>query len=212
MHSDRTLAARYLLPGTAALAILVAIMGCDPGQERDGTTQSPSDMTSSERATDDQYPIVESAVAQIRPTSAGNAEGTVTFLAAEDDREMRVTVELTGLEPGLHGFHVHEVGDCSADDASSAGGHFEPYNAPHGSPDATEHHVGDMGNIEADQNGRVSSELSFRDLAFSGPASILQRSVVIHRNVDDLASQPSGDAGSRVGCGVIQNDKQAQAK
>lgn len=246
MHSNRTLATRYWLHGTAALAILVALMGCDPGENKDDTTLAPSDAAtreaeardaklddtgtntmnssrstdrnqgatgiSGEPATNAQYPLVESAVAQIKPTSAGNAEGTVTFSAREDDREMQVTVQLKGLEPGLHGFHIHEVGDCSADDASSAGGHFKPYDARHGSPGASEHHVGDMGNIEANDDGRVSSELSFRGLAFFGPASILQKAVVIHSNADDLASQPSGDAGDRIGCGVIRSDRQAQAE
>lgn len=246
MRNERTLTTRYLLHGTAALAILVVLMGCDPGEDKDEITTAPSDTvmregavrdarlddtdgntmrpprstdrnqgpsaTSGESTTDTQYRLVKSAVAQIKPTSAGNAEGTVTFSAGEGDREMRVTVELKGLAPGLHGFHVHEVGDCSADDASSAGGHFKPYDARHGTPDASEHHVGDMGNIEANDDGQVSSELSFRGLAFFGPASILQKAVVIHRNADDLASQPSGDAGDRVGCGVIQSDRQALAE
>ncbi|WP_370551987.1 superoxide dismutase family protein [Haliea sp. E1-2-M8] len=74
---------------------------------------------------------------------------------------MLVKVDLEGLEPGPHGFHVHEVGDCSADDGSSAGGHFNPYDTPHGALDAGEHHVGDMGNVEADDDGRVATELTF---------------------------------------------------
>ncbi len=159
---------------------------------------------SGESATHAQDSQVELAVAQIKPTTAGSAEGTVTFSAAENDGEMRVIVDLKGLEPGPHGLHVHEVGDCSADDASSAGGHFSPDDNMHGSPDAARHHRGDMGNIEADHDGKVSDELSFRDLTFSGPASILQKAVVIHRNADDLESQPAGDSGDRVGCGVIR--------
>lgn len=237
MHSNRELTTRYLLPRTATLVFLVAIVGCDPGQDRDDSAQPRSDSTltkggaaetrpnvtdgsatyptqadardqgAAETGTSTQDSPVESVVAQIQPTSAGNAEGTVTFSAGENDREMRVTIELQGLEPGPHGLHIHEVGDCSAADASSAGGHFKPYDAPHGSPGAAEHHVGDMGNIEADDDGRVSSELSFRGLAFSGPASVLQKAVVIHRNADDLKSQPAGNAGARIGCGVIRIDR-----
>lgn len=247
MNSNRTLTKRYLLQGTAALAIMVAIVGCDSGQNTDDVAQTPSPVASTEYATDEarpgdtdngainpaQTPVraqsdvgiadmpathaenplqIESAVAQIKPTSAGNAEGSVIFTAIEGDQEMRVTVELTGLEPGLHGFHIHEVGDCSADDASSAGGHFNPNDTPHGSPDSDEYHVGDMGNIEADENGQVSTELSFRGLVFVGPASILDKAVVIHSDEDDLESQPAGDAGDRVGCGVIQSDQQATAE
>lgn len=170
------------------------------------------DETTSEAAANAQYSLVKSAIAQIRPTSSGNAEGTVTFSAGQDNREVQVKVELEGLEPGPHGLHIHEVGDCSADDASSAGDHFNPYDAAHGSPEAAEHHVGDMGNIEADEEGRVATELAFEGLAFSGPASILQKAVVIHSGEDDLETQPDGDAGGRVGCGVIRIDRQVQAK
>ncbi len=111
------------------------------------------DETSSEAAANAQYSLVKSAIAQVRPTSHGNAEGTVKFSPGQDNREIKVRVELEGLEPGPHGLHIHEVGDCSADDASSAGDHFNPYDAPHGAPEAAEHHVGDMGNIEADEDG-----------------------------------------------------------
>ncbi|MFO7550430.1 MAG: superoxide dismutase family protein, partial [Haliea sp.] len=127
-------------------------------------------------------------------------------------RGMRVIVELEGLEPGRHGIHIHETGDCSADDASSAGGHFDPYDAPHGSPERAEHHVGDMGNMEADDEGRVATELTFKHLGFSGPASILQKAVVIHSGKDDLESQPAGDAGNRIGCGVIRMDNNTPAQ
>lgn len=167
---------------------------------------------SGEAATNAQFSLVDAAAAQIKPTSNGNAKGTVTFSAGKDNREMQVAVELEGLEPGPHGIHVHEVGDCSADDASSAGDHFNPYETPHGSPEAGEHHVGDMGNIEADDDGKVSTELTFRGLAFSGPASILQKAVVIHSGEDDLESQPSGDSGNPVGCGVIRIDRKVMAE
>ncbi len=175
--------------------------------------EQSSDQTADEEANDAESSMVKTAIAQVRPTKLGDVEGTVTFSAAEDGREMHVAVELAGLEPGLHGFHVHEVGDCSADDASSAGGHFNPNDTLHGSPDAAEHHAGDMGNIVADDNGRVFAELTFRGLSFSGPASILQKAVVVHSDKDDLESQPAGNAGSRIGCGVIlrmDNNTRAQ--
>lgn len=176
----------------------------------DSASASDRDLSASNRsgeaASNAQYSLVESATAQIMPTSLGNAEGSVTFSAGEEGRGMRVSVELKGLDPGSHGFHVHAIGDCSADDASSAGEHFNPYDTSHGSPEGAERHVGDMGNIEADQDGRVATELTIRHLAFSGPASILHKSVVIHSKRDDLESQPSGAAGDRVGCGVIGID------
>jgi len=167
---------------------------------------------SDEAARNSQYSLVGSATARIMPTSLGQVEGTVTFTAGEDGQDMQVAVELEGLEAGLHGFHIHEVGDCSADDASSAGGHFDPHGAPHGSPEGAEHHAGDMGNVEADSEGRVDTTLSFQHLAFSGPASILQKAVVIHRGEDDSETQPDGGAGDRVGCGVIRVDNKVLAQ
>lgn len=178
----------------------------------DRNATSPEQVADRARSTDRagaaanqaRYSQVKSAIARISPTIHGRAEGTVTFSAAEDGESMRVAVEIQGLEPGLHGFHVHETGDCSADDASSAGGHFSPHDASHGSPEAADSHVGDLGNIEADDNGQVATELTVRHLAFSGPSSILQKAVVVHSGKDDLESQPSGDSGDRVGCGVIR--------
>lgn len=113
-------------------------------------------------------------------------------------------VELHGLDPGTHGFHVHEKGDCSAPDASSAGGHFNPTGAPHGAPDATRRHVGDLGNVVADRNGVVRTRGEDAHLTLRGPHSILDRAVVVHTGPDDLRSQPTGDAGGRLGCGVIR--------
>ncbi|MDO8862986.1 superoxide dismutase family protein [Haliea sp. E1-2-M8] len=171
--------------------------------------------TSGEAPGDSQDAEPKSALAQVRPTIHGKAEGTVTFAlgeGGEGDQEMWVTVDLEGLEPGPHGIHIHEVGDCSADDASSAGGHFNPQDTSHGSPDAAERHAGDMGNIEADGDGRVDTELTFRGLALSGPTSILDRAVVIHLKKDDLESQPAGDAGDRVGCGVIRGESKSSAQ
>lgn len=232
MRRHRRLMTNHLLPGTAIL-VLVAIMGCSPGDDstssegarvntgtggtdRGGTAetaegnerdQSVRD-TAGRASSNASYSLVESATATIMATSAGNAEGTVMFSAVGDGRGMRVNVELSGLVPGLHGLHVHAVGDCSAADASSAGGHFNPDDAPHGSPESAEQHLGDLGNVEADSDGRVSTELRVRGLAFSGPASVLQKAVIVHRKEDDFTSQPGGDSGDPAGCGVIRIDRQ----
>jgi Cu-Zn family superoxide dismutase len=114
--------------------------------------------------------------------------------------------DLEGLEPGLHGFHIHEVGDCSAPDASSAGGHFNPDNTPHGTPEnpPAQRHVGDLGNLEADAEGKAHYERVDQMLPLRGPNSIVGKSVIVHAQADDLSSQPSGSAGPRLACGVIQ--------
>jgi superoxide dismutase, Cu-Zn family len=142
------------------------------------------------------------AIAILYPTEGNKVSGTVTFTEVEDG--VRVRAEITGLTPGNHGFHVHEFGDCSAADASSAGAHFNPTEQPHAAPDAEARHVGDMGNVEADAAG--AAELNYVDHNLSltrDKLSIIGRSVVVHAKADDLKSQPAGDSGARVACGVI---------
>ena len=140
------------------------------------------------------------AVANVSPTQGNQARGTVEF--ARNDGGVRVVASLTGLPEGDHGFHIHETGDCSAADGTSAGGHFNPENRNHGAPDAAERHVGDLGNIAADGQGRASYDRVDATLAFDGAKGILGRAVVVHALPDDF-SQPSGAAGARIGCGVI---------
>lgn len=140
------------------------------------------------------------AIAVLHPASGSQVKGTITFTKAGDS--VQVVADITGLTPGKHAFHIHEFGDCSAADAASAGSHFNPTKKPHGAPDATEHHVGDMGNLEADSSGKAHLELKSNTLKFSGETSILGRSVIVHEKVDDW-SQPVGNAGGRVACGVI---------
>ena len=158
-----------------------------------------------------QFGMVEVATAEIAATEGNSVTGTVRFSPTDDKRAMLVSVELSGLKPGKHGFHIHANGDCSSADASSAGGHFNPYNSDHGSPDADKHHLGDLGNIKANQDGQVSTEIRAEDLAFSGPASILQKAVVVHAKADDLETSPTGNSGKRLGCGVIRQEPQVLA-
>ena len=146
------------------------------------------------------------AVAVLHPTAGSKVSGTVTFAEVADGVQMQA--EITGLTPGNHGFHVHEFGDCSAADASSAGAHFNPTNNPHAGPDAAERHVGDMGNVEADASGKATLEYVDHQISLTNDQrSVIGRSVVVHAKADDLKSQPSGDSGARVACGVIGRAK-----
>ena len=140
------------------------------------------------------------AIAVLHPASGSQVMGTVTFTKTGDS--VQVVADITGLTPGKHGFHIHEFGDCSAADASSAGGHFNPMKKPHGAPDAAERHAGDLGNLEADSTGKAHLELKDNMLKLSGENSILGRGLIVHEKVDDW-SQPVGNAGSRQACGVI---------
>lgn len=148
------------------------------------------------------------AMATLEPKSGSDVQGTVTFLE-EKDGDVRVIASLHGLSPGAHGFHVHEVGDCSAPDASSAGPHFagvptrkEPkLGTEHGDPGDRARHVGDLGNIVARPDGSARLEREDDVIALDGDRSIIGRAIVVHAGRDDGATVQS--AGDRVACGVI---------
>jgi superoxide dismutase, Cu-Zn family len=142
------------------------------------------------------------AIAVLHPTEGNKVRGTVRLTEVADG--VQVQAEITGLSPGKHGFHVHEFGDCSAADLASAGAHFNPTNKPHGGPDAPERHAGDMGNIEADASGNAKLDYVDHDISLtSDQRSVIGRSAVVHAKPDDLKSQPAGDSGARIACGVI---------
>ncbi|MDQ8204357.1 superoxide dismutase family protein [Pelagicoccus sp. SDUM812003] len=144
------------------------------------------------------------AIAELSPASGSDVSGTVTFVEESDG--IRVIADVQGISPGPHGFHIHENGDCSAADATSAGGHFNPTGAPHSGPDAAKRHVGDLGNLDVAQNETASYERVDTHLSFDGATSIIGKAVIIHAARDDLETQPTGAAGERIACGVIRYD------
>jgi superoxide dismutase, Cu-Zn family len=152
-------------------------------------------------AMDAKVEAVVKAVAVLHPTAGNKAHGVVTFTQA--GTSVKVVADLEGLTPGKHGFHIHQYGDCSAADGSSAGGHFNPDNVAHGALNGEPSHVGDLGNLEADASGKAHLELTDTQMTFSGPHSIIGRGVIVHAGEDDLKTQPTGNAGGRVACGVI---------
>src|SRR6266403_5681782 len=127
-------------------------------------------ITAQAQAPEEKSSVPLKAVAVLHPTQGNNVSGTITFTEVADG--VQVHAEVTGLTPGKHGFHVHECGDCTAADASSAGGHFNPMKKPHGAPDAAERHAGDLGNLEADSTGKAHLELKDKMLKLSGENSI----------------------------------------
>ncbi|MDP3514942.1 MAG: superoxide dismutase family protein [Sulfuritalea sp.] len=143
------------------------------------------------------------ASATLEARSGSSVSGTVDFHAV--GQKLRVEARVAGLTPGQHGFHVHEAGDCSAPDASSAKGHFNPAGRSHGHHGGNDRHAGDMPNLVADSAGKavLSVEVDMLSLT-QGPGGILQRSVVVHADADDYQSQPAGNSGKRVACGVIR--------
>ena len=142
------------------------------------------------------------AMATLAPTAGNQAAGTVMFTPNGD--RVRVLAKVSGLAPGLHGFHIHEKSDCSAPDAASAGGHFNPTNTPHGNPSSGVHHGGDMPMLEADASGNATLDVTLDTVTLrDGPNSIVGRSVVVHDDADDYKTQPAGNSGARLACGSI---------
>ena len=144
---------------------------------------------------------VTRATAVLSPTKGSTVMGLVTFTKVEGG--VNIVADVTGLTPGTHGFHIHEFGDCSAPDAASAGGHFNPNHREHGAPDAARRHAGDLGNLEADESGKAHYERVDKILSLNGADSIVGHSVIVHKKADDLKTQPTGNAGARAACGVI---------
>lgn len=141
------------------------------------------------------------AIALLAPTKGSTVSGVVTFEVVENG--VRVVADVKGLTPGKHGFHVHDYGDCSADDAGSAGGHFNPSAMLHSMPTSEKRHAGDMGNLEADKDGKAHLDYVDMAMTLTGEQTIVGRAVIVHEKEDDLKTQPTGAAGARLACGVI---------
>lgn len=185
---------------TFALVIGAALVvaGCGTGDDVD--MDADTTMVDTTGATDTQ----ETAMARLQPTQGNNVTGTVMFTS--ENGAVRIETDVRGLAPGEHGFHVHEFGDCSAPDASSAGDHFNPTDQQHGAPDDSVRHVGDLGNLNAGQDSTAMYSRVDSVITLDGPNSVVGKAVVVHADADDLESQPSGNAGDRLACGVIERD------
>lgn len=144
------------------------------------------------------------ARATIESRSDSTATGTATFTELSTGG-VRVHVHIEKAPPGTHGLHIHEKGDCSDPKAASAGGHFNPGGMPHSGPMDMKRHAGDLGNIEIKADGTGDLDITSDMLTVKpGPNSVVGRAVVFHEKADDLKTQPTGNAGGRFGCGVIQ--------
>jgi len=142
------------------------------------------------------------AMASINPSEGNTAKGSV-HLQDQGDGSAEVVIDLTGVPPGVHGFHVHEKGDCG-NNGQNAGGHFNPNSMVHGAPDAQSHHAGDFGNVTADANGEVHTRFMTHSVTVKeGATSAVGHAIVLHANPDDLVTQPTGNAGGRIACGVV---------
>lgn len=193
-----------LLLSLAAPAALIAQETPDrPAADSPPLSSEPSAKEHDDKkhhAADRERPVLS---AVLLPTKGNEARGVVTFEPVDDD-EVRISVRLSGLKPNAkHAMHIHEFGDVSSEDGSSAGGHFNPTGKAHGLPGDEERHVGDFGNLETDADGNANHVLTVRDLALvEGDHAIIGRAVIVHAG-EDKGTQPSGDAGPRIAQGVI---------
>jgi Cu-Zn family superoxide dismutase len=149
-------------------------------------------------------PRVGKAQATIKGNAANKKiKGQVVF--TQVDQDVLVVADIDGLKKNTdHGIHIHEFGDCSAPDLTSAGGHYNPMGAPHGGPDAPAHHAGDLGNLTSDAKGHAHLEETIKGMILAGPnQEIPGRSVIVHEGKDDYMSQPAGNSGNRIACGAI---------
>jgi superoxide dismutase, Cu-Zn family len=156
---------------------------------------------------DEAMPSGPAARVALEPTEGNETRGVLTLRM--EAGVLVVSGHIDGLQPNMqHGFHIHENGDCSAPDASSAGDHFNPDGKPHGRVGTGEHHAGDMPNVRADGDGHamVDARVEGLQLGSGEPHDVAGRAVVVHQNPDDYTSQPAGNAGARLACGVIQVD------
>lgn len=183
------------------LALLVLSPACGRGQQE----QADAPATTTE-SVPPREPVAEAvqAVARIEPKSGSSVTGTATFSAVGG--QVTLTLEVQNAPPGEHAFHIHQVGDCSAPDGNSAGGHWNPDDVAHGRWGESPFHLGDVGNLTVGQDGYGSMTLTTDKWSIDtgAPNDILGKSVILHAKADDFSTQPTGAAGGRIGCGVIQ--------
>jgi superoxide dismutase, Cu-Zn family len=181
MKLQALLRVSFWVPCTGAIAVAL-LTGCAPASLR--------------------APAPSAAQAELKPTQGHSASGLVRFSQQGD--QVTVVARVSGLKPGLeHGFHLHEKGDCSSPDASSAGGHFNPSGKPHGPP-GTERHAGDLPSLKADASGTAEATFRVSGLSIgSGPADIVGRGLIVHAQPDDYQTQPTGNSGARIACAVV---------
>jgi superoxide dismutase, Cu-Zn family len=185
------------IAGTLLLAACSREQPAGAPREPEPTTAAPAEKTTPGEP-------AHEAVAQVAPTQGNTVTGSVALDSSPQG--VRISGAIQGLKPDAEfGFHVHEKGDCSAPDGSSAGGHFNPTQAQHGNPASGTHHAGDMPNIKSNAEGVAQVDLTAAGTTLHGEPTtdIMGKAIVVHEGPDDYTTQPSGNSGKRVACGVI---------
>lgn len=177
------------------LGLGLALLSC----KQEKTTQETSAETEQQPVVTQPEDVITKSY-NINAKSGTNTEGTVTFV--QNGNEVTLTIEAANLTPGVHAVHIHEFGDCSAEDASSAGGHWNPTTKDHGKWGDEHHHMGDIGNLEADADGKAVLTFTTDQWSLGGDETknLVGKTLIIHEKEDDFQTQPTGNAGGRVGC------------
>ena len=193
--------------GILVLILVVACLaGC--GGKSDSSGEAKPEDTSHSEADHSETQTASDAMAgaEMQAKSGSSLSGKATFVPEGGQIAFNLFVE--GVEPGTHAVHIHEKGDCSADDGTSAGGHWNPTAVDHGKWGEGAHHLGDLGNMEVGENGQGTLSLTTDKWSIGSGAEndIVGKSVIVHAVADDFTTQPTGAAGGRIGCGVIQKE------
>ncbi|HEY6877178.1 MAG TPA: superoxide dismutase family protein [Polyangiales bacterium] len=188
----------------AVVGFALSIVGC----AHKGASSAPSETAAtapSEPSIDASVATEKTASAQLEPKSGNTTlKGHVQFRATPVGVKLVLHVE--GAPPGQHGAHIHEKGDCSDPEAKSAGGHWNPAGHKHGAPPPEASHLGDLGNLTVGEDGTGQLEVTSEawKIGDGSAEDLIGKAVVIHGGPDDLVSDPAGNSGPRIGCGVIQ--------
>jgi Cu-Zn family superoxide dismutase len=190
------------------IGIVSTAVACGSGSNTSGddaTDNLKMEETQTDNTETETMMVEKSAIAMVSSASGSNVSGTATFTPTSDGK-VKMVLALDNLTAGEHAVHLHENGDCSAADATSAGGHWNPTGDNHGKRGENDYHAGDIDNLEVGENGIGTLEMVVEGWSIGDgqDSDILNKAIIIHADADDFTSQPSGAAGSRVACGVIQ--------
>ena len=205
LNLDHELTNHTFMKNYALLFSLALTLGFTSCKNENKDKETDETMTTDATEVQEEAPVSKKLTISLDSKSGSTATGNVVF--TEEDGEVSMTAVFEGLEPGMHAIHIHENADCSADDGTSAGGHWNPTKEQHGKwGDAEGYHKGDIGNFEADDNGNGTITMATDEWCIDcedATKNIVGKGVIVHQCADDFTSQPSGAAGARVSCGGI---------
>jgi Cu-Zn family superoxide dismutase len=186
---------------TLSLAAATVLAACASKKPAEPAPPPAASASPEVKVTESYFSRTKSAVATLTPSATSGVSGIVVFSGGGSSVDVHVTA--TGLLPGsIHGFHVHDIGNCASADFSSAGDHFNPTHKPHGAQDKP-HHAGDMPSLLADPSGKIDTRFTLEGVTLGGVDGFVGHAVILHASADNFDAQPSGNSGARISCGVI---------